>query len=257
VYADFVRVLTSIIIMVMMCWQSPALADRAADKAMAQGRRHYDLREWDEAIAKFKEAYSRAPSREALFDLAQAYRQKGDCEDAAGFYKTYLRNFPGASNRAQAEQLAAEMEACAKPQRAPEPDKPEPQASEPVAAKPPEEPEPAGRRHSTGRLVSYGLGAGGLVGLGLAGKFALDGRASDRDLQTQCKTSCTQQQAAAIDRAGHDANRDAWISLAAGGALLVGAVATFWWSRDHHAESRAIAIGPARDGVAATLTVGF
>lgn len=249
-----------IVVALLVCWQAPARADRAADRALAEGRRHYDLREWDQAIAKFKESYKRTPSRKALFNLAQAHRLKGDCEDAAGLYRTYLRNYPDATNRAQVEQLAAEMDTCAKRPDEPAATKPGLETPAPVAQEPeaaaPEPPRPVVRRHRGMRLASYGLGAGALVGFGLATKFALDGRAHDDDLASQCKTSCTAQQAGAIDRAGHDANRNAWIAASAGGALLVGAAAMFWWSRDH-AESRAVAIVPAPDGVAATLLVRF
>lgn len=86
----------------------------AAEAALAEGRRLYDLQEWEQAIAKFKESYRLRADAPALFNIAQAYRLKGDCAQAAGFYKTYKRNFPKEKNLARVEKFITEMEACAK-----------------------------------------------------------------------------------------------------------------------------------------------
>lgn len=94
---------------------APALAD-PADDAYQRGRAHYDLREWDEAIAAFKEAYKLRPDAPSLFNIAQSYRLKGDCAEAASFYKTYRRNFPNEKNIARVEQFIREMDECAKQQ---------------------------------------------------------------------------------------------------------------------------------------------
>lgn len=83
----------------------------AADAALTEGRRLYDLQEWDKAIAKFKEAYALREDAAALFNIAQSYRLKGDCGQAVGFYKTFKRKFPKEKN---VDKFIAEMEACAK-----------------------------------------------------------------------------------------------------------------------------------------------
>jgi tetratricopeptide (TPR) repeat protein len=101
-----------------------AAADPAAD-AYEEGRRLYDLREWDQAIAKFKEAYRLRPEPKSMFNIAQAYRLKGDCGEAIQFYRTYKRNFPAEKNIAKVDKFIEELEACAKQERkpAPAPDK--------------------------------------------------------------------------------------------------------------------------------------
>jgi tetratricopeptide (TPR) repeat protein len=93
---------------------APAPAATDADQAYQRGRSHYDLHEWDQAIAEFKEAYRLRPDAPALFNIAQSYRLKGDCAQAASFYKTYRRNFPNEKNIARVDQFITEMEACAK-----------------------------------------------------------------------------------------------------------------------------------------------
>ncbi len=93
---------------------SPTPATNSADEAYQRGRSHYDLHEWDQAIAEFKEAYRLRPDAPSLFNIAQSYRLKGDCAQAASFYKTYRRNFPAEKNIARVDQFITEMEACTK-----------------------------------------------------------------------------------------------------------------------------------------------
>lgn len=83
------------------------------DDAYQRGRQHYDLQEWDQAIAEFKEAYRLRSDAASLFNIAQSYRLKGECAEAASFYKTYRRNFPNEKNIARVDQFITEMEACA------------------------------------------------------------------------------------------------------------------------------------------------
>jgi tetratricopeptide (TPR) repeat protein len=104
---------------------APALAQRKKktaeeeerDRKMAearalydQGITHYNLGEFDLAIDKFKQAYALTNAPGLLFNIAQAYRLKGDYEQALYFYKTYIRLQPEAANRADVEARIAEME---------------------------------------------------------------------------------------------------------------------------------------------------
>ncbi len=109
----------STVLITLLVAGTAAHAQKPSDKAAAQaaldeGRRLYDLQEWDQAIAKFKESYKLRPEAPALFNIAQAYRLKGDCTQAASFYRTYKRNFPREKNIAKTEKFITEMDACAK-----------------------------------------------------------------------------------------------------------------------------------------------
>jgi len=116
--------------------QAPA-PNAAADVALSEGRRLYDLQEWDLAIAKFKEAYRLRADAPALFNIAQSYRLKGDCTNAASFYKTFKRNFPKERNLEKVEKFITEMEACAKSGAKPvDPVKPDPVKPDPVKIDP-------------------------------------------------------------------------------------------------------------------------
>ena len=103
----------------------------AADAAYEEGRRLYDLQEWDRAIDRFKEAYRLHADARALFNIAQAYRLKGDCASAAGFYKTFKRNYP---RERDVDKFITQMEACAA--AAPKPDPVKPVEPPPAVVKP-------------------------------------------------------------------------------------------------------------------------
>lgn len=74
---------------------APAAAQSDADKQKAKqlyqrGKTQFDLGNFDEAVRLFKEAYATSPHPAFLFNVAQAYRQTGDCKQALFFYKRYL-----------------------------------------------------------------------------------------------------------------------------------------------------------------------
>jgi tetratricopeptide (TPR) repeat protein len=83
------------------------------DRSLAlikEGRSRYDLGKLDEAIKLFEQAYEVYPYPEALYNLGQAWRQRGDLKKAVFYYRSYLRNKPDAENRLQVEERIAELE---------------------------------------------------------------------------------------------------------------------------------------------------
>src|SRR5262245_38218137 len=66
------------------------------------GVRRYNLADYDQAIDLFKRAYLLSEAPELLFNVAQAYRLKGDgfCALALRFYRNYLRLDPKTAKRA-------------------------------------------------------------------------------------------------------------------------------------------------------------
>ena len=84
------RALISIALVALVA--SPVLADdkerarQLHDKAL----RHYKVGEHTQAITYYREAYKAFPAAGILFNLAQAYRQNGDCALALQTYKNYL-----------------------------------------------------------------------------------------------------------------------------------------------------------------------
>lgn len=77
------------------------------------GRAFHDAGDYGNAIIAFKEAYVMAPSPGLLFNLAQAYRLQGNCDDAAMMYRRYLATGPSTDGRTLAEGHLGSVERCA------------------------------------------------------------------------------------------------------------------------------------------------
>jgi tetratricopeptide (TPR) repeat protein len=88
--------------------QVPAKARALA----ARGRAFHDAGDYSSAIAAFTQAYVIAPSPALLFNLAQAYRLQGNCDDAALMYQRYIATNPSPDARALAEGHLASVERC-------------------------------------------------------------------------------------------------------------------------------------------------
>lgn len=93
-----------------------ARADEAipekARRLAARGREFHDQRDYERALAAFKEAYVLAPTPGLLFNLAQAYRLHGNCDDAAVLYRRYIASRPAGDERAIAEVHLATVKRC-------------------------------------------------------------------------------------------------------------------------------------------------
>ncbi|MBL8623425.1 MAG: hypothetical protein JNK64_19080 [Myxococcales bacterium] len=250
---------------------APTADDRAAAKAaFALGTRHFNVAEYDDAIAAFKESYKRVPAPLLLYNIAQAYRQKRDCAEAAKFYRSYLREAPAAKDRARVEQRIVEMDACAvaapppadRPGAgAPPPTDPAPGAT--VPATPPGEPGPTlatklvlpppppidrGRTLRLSGLITAGVGVGALAAGGL---LSLRARGLGDDIEAACATGCTAAAVLAADRDGAAAERNATIAYAVGAAAVTAGVALYVVGRRRASERPAVALVPtARGGLA-------
>jgi tetratricopeptide (TPR) repeat protein len=92
----------------------PDAAPPDAARLYDQGRRYFNVGEYDRAIEKLKAAYVVAPLPELLYDLGQAFRLKGDCAEALSLYRRYLTTNPPppAPRAARTAARIADMEAC-------------------------------------------------------------------------------------------------------------------------------------------------
>jgi tetratricopeptide (TPR) repeat protein len=77
-----------------------------------QALRQYQHGEFDAAIESFAAAYAMSNNPGLLFNVAQAYRLKGDCEHARDYYQRYLGAAPDTPFKPSLERRVAEMEAC-------------------------------------------------------------------------------------------------------------------------------------------------
>jgi hypothetical protein len=120
----------------------PAHADDEARVRSRSGIERFRRGEYAAAIADFEASYALRPLPELRFNIAQAQRSLGRCDDALAEYERYLSEAPAGRRRAQAESGAAEMRACVSAQPAappaPLPTTPPPEAAAPSQPPPPE-----------------------------------------------------------------------------------------------------------------------
>ena len=215
---------------------APSPEERAGE-LVDEAIRHYNVGEYTEAIAAYKEAYKLVPEPLLLWNLGQAYRLAGDCAKALTSYRSYVREAPAGDFRAMADQRIPEMEACAK------------KATPPVTDKPVTD-TPIDPR------VNDPLGGVGVLGLAAGGYFTLKARDINDQAESLCATECAGSELVDLDRRGDAADRNATIGFIAGGvALAAGVTAIVLASRG---ERRAtVTLVPTPGGAAASAAWSF
>ncbi len=117
------------VILSITCTAGLAIADETtARKLFDDGERAYNLGEFDKAVGLFKQAYEQRPDPVYLFNVAQTYRQMGDCKQAVFFYKRYIalkeqdtKKPLKPERKAELENRIAELEECVKRELASKP----------------------------------------------------------------------------------------------------------------------------------------
>ncbi len=215
----------------------PRPADPAARARalFAEGDSHFRLREYDQAIARFKEAYRLEPAPLLLFNLAQAYRLAGDCRQAAWFYDRFAHSGADAAAIAAAEEQRTAMRRCVA------------RLDATTAARRPTAP------RSALTWVGVGVGVAGVAAVAAGAGFAYRAgdQAAQRDAACGDADGCTASQARGFDDAGRTASRAAIGLFTAGGVMIAGGVTMYVLGR----RGPRVTIRP-RDG-GATLALGW
>jgi tetratricopeptide (TPR) repeat protein len=79
-------------------------ATEEAREHFRKGQQFFDVGRWDEAASEFEKAYAIRSDPTFLFNMAQAYRRKGDAKRAIDLYKNYLIKAPKSPQRAEVEE---------------------------------------------------------------------------------------------------------------------------------------------------------
>lgn len=245
----------------------PTLADNAwpggvpaKARALAErGRASHDAGDYAAAIAAFTQAYVMAPSPALLFNLAQAYRLQGDCDDAALMYRRYLATNPSPEGRALAEMHLASVERCIHmlslhiPVESP---------SGRIVTPPPREklaaalaaPAPS-RKAAIEKDVGVGLAIGGSVALAAAGYYAVVAHNAANDVAEAYARGAKWKDVAATDARGKSASSRAKV-LGAGGAIgIAGGVVTYLIGK--HTEGVPVTVATTRQGVEVGMSWAF
>jgi tetratricopeptide (TPR) repeat protein len=190
---------------------APARADNKAEarEYFTQAAKYYDLNEYAQALAAFKNAYLKYEDPGFLFNIAQCHRQLNQKSEAIKFYRTYLRKVPSSPKRASVERLIAELETAleqerlaagspphgmvapeAGAERPPSPAEPQPQTqpqpSPPVASPATSSPTVTSTSHGPApRTLFYsgiGVAAFGVASIAAAGGLVAGAKSANQDI---------------------------------------------------------------------------
>ena len=102
--------------LVLVAGRASAQSDSDKEKAKLlheAGLAEYQAGRYGAAVAAFRHAYKLVPAPGILFNLAQAYRLKGDCKSARHSYKKFLKVSTDAGQIALAKEHLATLTRCA------------------------------------------------------------------------------------------------------------------------------------------------
>jgi tetratricopeptide (TPR) repeat protein len=234
----------------------PAKARTLAER----GRAFHDAGDYPHAIAAFTQAYVIAPSPALLFNLAQAYRLQGNCDDAALMYRRYLATNPDAEQRALAELHLASVERCLHKIALHIPV--ETAAGRPIVAAPAapliatERAVAPPRRAQIEKDIGIGLAIGGSVSLAIAGYYTVQARSAADDVAAAYAQGAKWKDVAPDDERGKSAASAARL-FGVGGALgIAGGVVTYLIGR-HDEQQPPVTIATTRNSVSLDVRWAF
>jgi tetratricopeptide (TPR) repeat protein len=242
---------SSMLGLAIVCASATALADNTAKAKHLydEGLRHYQIAEYTAAIDAWKQAYLISKKPLLLFNIGQAYRLSGDCQQAMTFYENYQDAEAKPKNKDELDQAIAACKNAPKPETKPEITvTPPPPVAVTTVAPPPPAPEASGGHRGIGLIVA--IGGVALEGVALA--FALAGRSDARQAE---HVTVWDQPANDLQSAGLRDNKLAWgLGIAGGVAIITGAVlyVTGGTSTEH-----GVAIAPTRGGAELAWSTSF
>lgn len=107
------RAAAAIVLALALAPPARAADDAAAPEAreaVRRGRAHFQLQEYDAAIAAWKEAWRLRPAPSLLFNIAQAERLAGRAAESKRAYEAFLRDAPDAPNRGEVEEQLTRLD---------------------------------------------------------------------------------------------------------------------------------------------------
>lgn len=236
---------------------APTAAGDVPEKARVlaeRGKSAHASGDYNTAISAYTEAYAIAPSPALLFNLAQAYRLRGSCDDAALMYRRYLATSPSADARAIAEDHLSTVERCAHKVALQIPLDAAERAAVPAVAR--QQDAARERPGETQQRVGIGIAIGGGLALVAAGYFALEAMDAESDLEKAYAAGGSGRDLVEIDERGErSATLATWLGIG-GGALVVGGVTTYLLGRHAEAASR-VAIKPRAGGAEVSFAWRF
>lgn len=214
-----------------------------ARRLAALGRTLHEQGEYARAIAAFQEAYVLAPRPGLLFNIAQAYRLQGNCDDAELMYRRYIAARPPAQERALAEQHLATVVRCLKQRELD-------RANGSLTAMAEGRGDTTAERRARGRLTRrIGIGAtiGGAVALSAAAYFGIRAYNAEQEVERRYAQGTPWPDLEPIhERGERAATAGRWLAISGGATATTGLVMILLGRRAERATP--VSIVPARRG---------
>jgi tetratricopeptide (TPR) repeat protein len=241
----------------------PAVADSVPNKARKladRGRAAHDARDYAGAIVAFTEAYALSPAPGLLFNLAQAYRLRGNCDDASLMYRRYLATGPADDARVLAEMHLATVERCLAKKvdvvanaklSAPEVRMPRAPAPDPRFKK---DGPPAKDSRALGKF-GVGLAVGGGAALLVAGYYGFESHQASSEVERRYAAGEKWRALEARAAEGETAANRATIAAGVGAAAVIAGAAVL--VIDHRRSKKVLRIEPVAGGARVGVTWRF
>lgn len=236
----------------------PERIPNKARELAEQGRKHHEAGEYAAAVSAFKEAYVLAPSPSLLFNIAQAYRLGGKCDESAWMYRRFLDTDPRGPQRQIAETQLPTVEKCGTgglritvTPPVLETKLPTPADDGALGSHDPD----AHRGHAYKRAGLYVAVGGGLVLFGAA-LFAIDAHQASQSVEATYKRGGKWEDVAPLDARGKRSETYATVLTIGGGVALVSAAVLYGLGKRYETAEH-IALAPTHHGAQVSLSWGF
>jgi tetratricopeptide (TPR) repeat protein len=215
-----------------------------ARRLAALGRTLHEQGDYARAIAAFQEAYVLAPRPGLLFNIAQAYRLQGNCDDAELVYRRYIAARPPAEERALAQQHLATVVRCLK-QR--ELDRANGALTALAGSRADAAAERERERGRLTRRIGLGVTLGGAAVLAAAAYFGIRAHNTELDVERRYAQGTRWPDLEPLhERGARDASAARWLAVGGGATASAGLVMILLGRRAEHATP--VSIVPARRG---------
>jgi hypothetical protein len=247
----------------------PERIPNKARELATKGRKAHKAGDYTAAVSAFKEAYVLAPSPGLLFNIAQAHRLGGNCDEAAWMYRRFLDTDPKGTHRQLAENHLATVEKCGTGGLRITVTPPRLEAKVPLPASASagasagafdgatriDEVAPHDRGTRLEQLGTYTMAGGGVALIGAA-IFAYDAHRAASSVEATYKRGGRWSEVANTDARGQRSAGFARM-LGIGGGLAAISGAVMYGLGRHYEQARHVEITPTAGGARVSLSWGF
>jgi tetratricopeptide (TPR) repeat protein len=249
-----IRILVALVAVSAVAYADPNAQAKAHFK---QGRDYQEQGYYAKAAEEYKAAYELDRRPEMLFNIAQAYRLAGDCDESAWMYRRFLDTNPVGDHRTLAESHLASVEKCGSGGlrvTAPTPKQdalavPEPATSVVTYSDP-------DRRSRTYKRVGLGTAIGGGALLAGAAIFAFDSYDASKTVAETYQHGGKWDDIKDVDARGKRSATIATVMGVGGGLAVVSGAVLFAVGR-HYEQAQRVAVTPTAHGAQVSLSWGF